>query len=183
MNAINEYDQIRNMLGKIRLIKEDVQPNNPAQIDMTKSIDTETETDSKEGEKITFDGINTVGFMVGQEKITDDVKTSVTTAVGEFLKATGLILDTITITVDDGQVILNSETIKNPGIDSVRSITFDTDSENAKIEVVSGQIQLTDDIMNLLQAVNKTFGDNQIGRNKLISSTQGGGEGMEQPQV
>lgn len=173
MNAINEYDQIRNMLGKIRLIKEDVQPNNPAQIDMKKSIDTETETDSKEGEKITFDGINTVGFMVGQENIPDDVKASVTAAVGEFLKATGLILDTITITVDDGQVILNSETIKNPGIDSVRSITLDTDSENPQIEVVSGQIQLTNDIVNLLQTVNKTFGDNQVGRLKLISSTQG----------
>jgi hypothetical protein len=90
-----------------------------------------------------------------------------------FLKATGLILDTITITVDDGQVILNSETIKNPGIDSVRSITLDTDSENPKIEVVSGQIALTNDIVNLLQTVNKTFGDNQVGRLKLIASTQG----------
>jgi hypothetical protein len=173
MNAINEYDQIRNMLGKIRLIKEDVQPNNPAQIDMTNAVDAGTESDSKEGEKITFDGINTVGFMVGQENISDDVKASVTAAVGEFLKATGLILDTITITVDDGQVILNSETIKNPGIDSVRSITLDTDSENPKIEVVSGQIALTNDIVNLLQTVNKTFGDNQVGRLKLIASTQG----------
>jgi hypothetical protein len=182
MNNLNEYDQIRNMLGKIRLIKEDVQPNNPAQIDMTNASEPETEgNNSKEGEKITFDGINTVGFMVGQENISDDVKSSVTTAVGEFLKATGLILDTVTITVDDGQVILNSETIKNPGIDSVKSITFDTDEENPKIEVVPGLITLTNDIVSLLQMASKTFGDNQIGRNKLISSTQGG-NANEQPQ-
>lgn len=181
MNTVNEYDQIRNMLGKIRLIKEDVEPNNPAQIDVETSNDANETESNKNGEKITFDGINTIGFLTSQEAMSDEIKTSVTSSVGEFLKATGLIMDTVNITVDDGQMVVSTETIKNPGMDAVKSITFDTDDENPKIDVVAGILELNDDVINVLQTIAKTYNDNQIGRNKLVTSTQGDG-GMEQPQ-
>jgi len=181
MNTVNEYDQIRNMLGKIRLIKEDVEPANPAQINVTNPNTAEEETTNKSGEKVTFDGINTVGFLSTQDAISDDVKNSITTSVGEFLKGTGLIMDTVNITVDDGQVVLSTETIKNPGLDAIKSITFDTDEENPKVDVVAGLIELNNDVINILQSVAKTYNDNQIGRNKLITATQGNNN-IEQPQ-
>jgi len=181
MNTVNEYDQIRNMLGKIRLIKEDVEPTNPAQINVTNPNTAEEETTNKSGEKVTFDGINTVGFLSTQDAISDDVKNSITTSVGEFLKGTGLIMDTVNITVDDGQVVLSTETIKNPGLDAIKSITFDTDEENPKVDVVAGLIELNNDVINILQSVAKTYNDNQIGRNKLITATQGNNN-IEQPQ-
>jgi hypothetical protein len=181
MNTVNEYDQIRNMLGKIRLIKEDVEPTNPAQINVTNPNTAEEETTNKSGEKVTFDGINTVGFLSTQDAISDDVKNSITTSVGEFLKGTGLIMDTVNITVDDGQVVLSTETIKNPGLDAIKSITFDTDEENPKVDVVAGLIELNNDVINVLQSVAKTYNDNQIGRNKLITATQGNNS-VEQPQ-
>ena len=181
MNTVNEYDQIRNMLGKIRLIKEDVEPTNPAQINVTNPNTAEEETTNKSGEKVTFDGINTIGFLTTQDTISDDVKNSITTSVGEFLKGTGLIMDTVNITVDDGQVVLSTETIKNPGLDTIKSITFDTDEENPKVDVVAGLIELNNDVINVLQSVAKTYNDNQIGRNKLITATQGNNS-VEQPQ-
>lgn len=181
MNTVNEYDQIRNMLGKIRLIREDVEPNNPAQIDIQNADDSANDANTKDGDKITFDGVNTIGFINSQNGISDDIKTSVTTSVGEFLKGTGLILDTVNITVDDGQLIMNSETIKNPGIDVVKSIIFNTDDENPKIEVIPGTIELNDDTITLLQSISRTYKDNQIGRTKLVSSTQGGDNAIEQP--
>ena len=177
---LNEHDQIRNMLGKIRLLKEDTMQDNPAEINVNTSD--ETDNTNKDGYKVNFDNINTVGFIKSQEKLSDDVKTSVTTAVGEFLKATGLILDTVTIMVDDSHVVLSSETIKNPGIDSIKSVIFDTNEDDPQIEVISGSIKLDNDMINLLQTLTKTFNDNQVGKNKLVSATQGNAGGVEQPQ-
>ena len=68
---------------------------------------------------------------------------------------------------------MTTETIKNTGIDAIKSIKFDTDEENPQMDVISGTIGLDVDIINLLQTITKSYNDNQIGRNKLISATQG----------
>jgi hypothetical protein len=41
------------------------------------------------------------------------------------------------------------------------------------MEVISGTIGLDTDVVSLLQTIVSTFKDNQIGRNKLVSVTQG----------
>jgi hypothetical protein len=135
--------------------------------------DTESNNETPSGEKIMFDDINTVGFLDSQSTLSDQVKNEITTAVGVFVKATGLLLDTVTINVEDSRIILSSETIKNPGIGSIKMITFDTNNEDPQMEVISGTIDLNTDVISLLQTIVSTFKDNQIGRNKLISITQG----------
>jgi hypothetical protein len=171
---INEYDQIRKSLAAIRTLKEEVSRGDQM-INLSPSDDNNTESNNEtpSGEKITFDDINTVGFLDSQSALSDQVKNEITTAVGVFVKATGLLLDTITINVEDSRIILSSETIKNPGIGSIKLITFDTNNEDPQMEVISGTIGLDTDVVSLLQTIVSTFKDNQIGRNKLISVTQG----------
>jgi hypothetical protein len=171
---INEYDQIRKSLAAIRTLKEEVSRGDQM-INLSPSDDNDTESNNEtpSGEKITFDNINTVGFLDSQSALSDQVKNEITTAVGVFVKATGLLLDTITINVEDSRIILSSETIKNPGIGSIKLITFDTNNEDPQMEVISGTIGLDTDVVSLLQTIVSTFKDNQIGRNKLISITQG----------
>jgi hypothetical protein len=171
---INEYDQIRKSLAAIRTLKEEVSRSNQM-INLSPSDDNDTESNNEtpSGEKIMFDDINTVGFLDSQSALSDQVKNEITTAVGVFVKATGLLLDTVTINVEDSRIILSSETIKNPGIGSIKMITFDTNNEDPQMEVISGTIDLNMDVISLLQTIVSTFKDNQIGRNKLISITQG----------
>jgi hypothetical protein len=169
---ISEYDQIRKGLEKIRSLKEEITRDNEV-IDLNQTNnDPEVTSDGKVGEKIAFDDINTVGFLNSQKSLSDEVKNEITNTVGVFIKSTGLLLDTITINVEDSRIILNSETIKNPGIDSIKSITFDTNNEDPQMEVITGTIGLDNDIISLLQTISSTYNDNQIGRNKLISITQ-----------
>lgn len=170
---INEYDQIRKGLERIRSLKEEITRDNEV-IDLNQTNnDPEVTSDGKVGEKIVFDDINTVGFLNSQKSLSDEVKNEITNTVGTFIKSTGLLLDTISINVEDSRIILNSETIKNPGIDSIKSITFDTNNEDPQMEVITGTIGLDNDIISLLQTISSTYNDNQIGRNKLISITQG----------
>jgi hypothetical protein len=170
---ISEYDQIRKGLEKIRSLKEEITRDSEV-IELNQvNNDPEVTPDGKVGEKIAFDDINTVGFLNSQKSLSDVAKNEITNTVGIFIKSTGLLLDTITINVEDSRIILNSETIKNPGIDSVKSITFDTNNEDPQMEVITGTIGLDNDIISLLQTISSTYNDNQIGRNKLISITQG----------
>lgn len=169
-NNINEYDQIRKSLAVIRSLNEDVEVVNLKKGGLQQNSKEAT----KSGDEITFDGINTTGFINTQGNISDEVKSALTTAVGEFIKASGLLLDTIAIDVEDSRVIMRSETIKNPGVDSIKSIVFDTNDGDPKLEVISGVISLDSDLINLLQTITRTFSDNQIGRDNLISLTQSG---------
>ena len=133
---ISEYDQIRKGLEKIRSLKEEITRDNEV-IDLNQTNnDPEVTSDGKVGEKIAFDDINTVGFLNSQKSLSDEVKNEITNTVGVFIKSTGLLLDTITINVEDSRIILNSETIKNPGIDSIKSITFDTNNRSPPREKI-----------------------------------------------
>ena len=170
MGIINEYDQIRKSLAVIRTLTEDVETINLNQDSSEQSSGDET---TKSGDEVTFDGINTTGYLTSQENISDDVKSALTTAVGEFIKASGLLLDTIAINIEDSRIIMKSETLKNPGTDTIKSMVFDTNNNDPKIEVISGVISLDSDLINLMQTITRVFNDNQIGRNKLVSLTQG----------
>jgi hypothetical protein len=170
MNIINEYDQIRKSLATIRALNEDNEMINLNQDGSEQNGDETT----KSGDEITFDGINTTGYLNSQENLSDDVKSTLTTAVGEFIKASGLLLDTIAINVEDSRIIMRSETIKNPGTDTIKSVVFDTNENDPQMEVISGVISLDSDLINLIQTMARVFNDNQIGRNKLVSLTQGG---------
>jgi len=170
MNIINEYDQIRKSLATIRALNEDNEMINLNQDGSEQNGDETT----KSGDEITFDGINTTGYLNSQENLSDDVKSTLTTAVGEFIKASGLLLDTIAINVEDSRIIMRSETIKNPGTDTIKSVVFDTNENDPQMEVISGVISLDSDLINLIQTMVRVFNDNQIGRNKLVSLTQGG---------
>jgi hypothetical protein len=170
MNIINEYDQIRKSLATIRALNEDNEMINLNQDGSEQNGDETT----KSGDEITFDGINTTGYLNSQENLSDDVKSTLTTAVGEFIKASGLLLDTIAINVEDSRIIMRSETIKNPGTDTIKSVVFDTNKNDPQMEVISGVISLDSDLINLIQTMARVFNDNQIGRNKLVSLTQGG---------
>jgi hypothetical protein len=169
MNIINEYDQIRKSLAKIRALNEETEM---IDLNRSNSVQGGQET-TKSGDEITFDGINTTGYLNSQENLSDDVKSTLTTAVGEFIKASGLLLDTIAINVEDSRIIMRSETIKNPGTDNIKSVVFDTNENDPQLEVISGAISLDPDLINLIQTMARVFSDNQIGRNRLVSLTQG----------
>jgi hypothetical protein len=168
-NLINETDQIRNMLGKIRLIQEDSFGQQPMPQQQVQPNQQTTQTPS--GEKIRFDDINTVGFMNGN--IRDDIKNNVKTAVGAFIKATGLLMDTVNITVENEKINIVSDTIKNPAMTAIKSITFDTDGASPYFELVGGKLEITKDLANLIQNISRTFEDPQVGKTALITSTQG----------
>lgn len=160
MNIINEYDQIRKMLSIVREISED-QP-----------IELTPDQDSSAGDKVEFDDINTIGFYNSDDVSDDNIKRMVVSTVGEFIKSTGLILNVVNINVSDGRVILVSDTIKNPGVNNIKQIKIDTESESPEIEVLRGTISLTDEFTVLMQNIIKSYNDNQIGRQKLVISTQ-----------
>ena len=169
---MNEYDQIRNMLGKIRLIQEDVVPNQMQQsVPQQQAMQPQTQQRTQSGEKVTFDDINTVGFIRGN--VRDEIKNNVKTTVGAFIKATGLLMDTVNITVEDEKISISSDTLKNPSMDAIKSVIFDTDQESPYFELVGGRLDITGDFNNLIQTITRTFDDPQVGKTALIASTQG----------
>lgn len=169
---INEYDQIRNMLGKIRTIKEDTTRfQQPMSMGQPNPQQTQQTRQTPSGEKIQFDDITTVGFMNGN--VRDEIKNNVKTSVGAFIKATGLLMDTVNITVEDEKINITSDTLKNPAMDAIKSITFDTDEESPYFEMVAGRLDITPDLSNLIQTISRTFNDPQVGKTALITSTQG----------
>ena len=174
-NTINEYDQIRNMLGIVRQLTEQ---SNPLQQGMTSGQQQQPVQQAQQpqqqtpaGEKIMFDDIKTVGFLKSQS-LPAGGRNAFKQIVGEFIKNTGLILDTVNITVEDNHIIITSDTIKNPNISTIKSITFDTNQDNPVAEVISGTVEISSDLTNLFQSIMLTYEDNQIGRNALVSATQ-----------
>lgn len=165
MQYINENEQIRKTLAKVRAIKEESELINLS--------NNQESTTNKNGEQIKFDSINTVGYYNSINSGVD--KNAMIGVIGEFIKATGLILDSVNIMVDGNRVVISSETLKNPNTDSIKSITFDTDEDQPTLEVISGTITLDQDFLSLVNGIITTFSDNQIGRNKLITTTQGEG--------
>lgn len=167
MNIINENDQIRVSLAKIRKLTENEEYINLNKDEVGSEYD-ESSID-KSGEEIIFDDIKTVGYLKTNEQLEDQNKTELISSVGEFIKSTTLILDIVSIVVDKNELNLTSETIKNPGAGFIKSISFNTSENHPQLEIISDNVSLDSDLLNLLTAINNTYSDPQIGRNKLIS--------------
>ena len=104
--------------------------------------------------------------------MSEESKNEFTKAVGEMLAATGLLLPYVNIRLENGRVIITADVIKNPSLDVVKSISFDTDEEDPVINLVGGTLTLNQDLLNLLNTISRTYNDQQIGRNNLVKSTQ-----------
>ena len=86
-----------------------------------------------------------------------------------FLKNSGLLLEHVFITLDSNRIVITSEHIKNPELVSIKAISFDTNQEYPLITFIDTQTELSDEFVNLLSLIGRTYKDNNIGRNKLIT--------------
>lgn len=181
MEVLTEYAQIKKSLAAIRKIQEDFgyeytnkQPNsdyfsNHPATDPGYSSQG-TEVTQKTGEKVQFDSINTIGFLNSGSNLPN--KQQIIQSIGNFLKGTGLILTTVNINIEDGRVILKTDSIKNPGMEIVKSISFDTEQESPQLQIVGGVLNLTPDFTSLIQGISSTYNDPKIGREFMIQSFQ-----------
>ena len=173
-NHDKNYDDIKTLLNIVRkaTLKE-----------ADEMINTVPEkVNKKDGEELTFDGINTVGYLsVGQDiQLNDAVKDELTTTVGEFLKATGLLLPYINIRVENGRIILTADVIKNPSLEFIKDLVIDTDEEDPTINLVGGTFTLNTDLLNLLNTISRSYVDPQIGRTALVKATTATNNNTEQ---
>lgn len=161
------YDDIKSLLEKVR--RANLNESN----DIIKTQPEETNTDSKEGEKIEFEGINTVGYLSKSEdvQLSDEMRTEFESSVGEFIKATGILTPYVNVRLENGRVIITSDVIKNPSLESVKELVVDTDNEDPTVNLVGGSLILNQDLLNLLNTISRTYNDPQIGRNNLVKAT------------
>lgn len=146
---LNENNEIRNSLNKIRkLLNEDQRSN--------------------QYRDVVFDDIETKGHLINNG-IEQEKETTVVSSIGEFLKNSGLLLEHVFITLDSNRIVITSEHIKNPELVSIKAISFDTNQEYPLITFIDTQTELSDEFVNLLSLIGRTYKDNNIGRNKLIT--------------
>lgn len=167
--VMDEYESMKYFLGKVKItdskkhgkINEDI-PGNGGQ------------TTSKQGEKIQFNNIKTVGFLknLTGAGLEQDTKNNIISAVEDFIKGSGLIASILEIRVLNGRIILFTNTIQNPGIDFIKSITIDTDLDDPKLDFLSANVNINADYMTLIGNLTKTYQDNQVGRQKLVQASQ-----------
>ena len=173
MNIINETDQIRISLSKIRLLRENMGDVNVTDDYQTNNQQQDVTTD-KSGYKVEFDGINTVGFINNQlGHIDDNVKNTLTTSIGEFIKNSAILTNTVDITIGNNRLVILVNTINNPGVDIIKGITIDTEKEDPEISVISGNLALSNDVIGLLQSIKTAYNDNQSGRASMMAALQG----------
>jgi len=166
-NHDKSYDDIKSLLEKVR--KANLNESN----DIIKTQPEETTDNAKEGEKMEFEGINTVGYLSKSDdvQLSDEMRTEFETSVGEFIKATGILTPYVNVRLENGRVIITSDVIKNPSLESVKELVVDTDNEDPTVNLVGGSLILNQDLLNLLNTISRTYNDPQIGRNNLVKST------------
>ena len=176
-NNDRNYDDIKSLLNKVRTVQlqESIKKtksllNENDEMVRTKPVDIE----SKDGEELTFDKINTVGYLSKADdvQLSDESKTEFTKVIGDFINATGLMLPYVNIRLENGRVILTADVVKNPTLDVVKEIVIDTNDEDPKINLIGGTLILNQDLLNLLNTTSRSYNDQQIGRNALIKVTQ-----------
>lgn len=165
-NHDRNYDDIKSLLEKVR------KANLNESEEMIKTQPEET-SDSKEGEKMEFEGINTIGYLSKSDdvQLSDEGRTEFESAVGEFIKATGILTPYVNVRLENGRVIITSDVIKNPSLESVKELVVDTDEEDPTINLVGGTLTLNQDLLNLLNTISRSYNDPQIGRNNLVKTT------------
>lgn len=176
-NYDKSYDDIKSLLHKIRTVQlnESTKKSKSLLNENDGIVKTEPiEIERKEGEKLTFDNINTVGYLSKADdvELSEESKTEFTKVVGEFINGTGLMLPYVNIRLENGRVIITADVIKNPTLDGVKEILIDTDEEDPKINLIGGTLTLNQDFLNLLNTISRSYNDPQIGRNTLVKATQ-----------
>ena len=161
------YDDIKSLLEKVR--RANLNESN----DIIKTQPQEISADNKEGEKMEFEGINTVGYLSKSDdvQLSDEMRTEFESSVGEFIKATGILTPYVNVRLENGRVIITSDVIKNPSLESVKELVVDTDNEDPTVNLVGGSLILNQDLLNLLNTISRTYNDPQIGRNNLVKAT------------
>jgi hypothetical protein len=172
-NHDKNYDDIKTLLNIVRratLNEADEMINT-----------TPEKINNKDGEELSFDGINTIGYLSAGQDITlnDAIKDELTSTIGEFIKATGLLLPYINIRVENGRMILTADVIKNPTLEFIKELVIDTDNEDPTVNLVGGTFTLNSDLLNLLNTISRSYIDPQIGRTALVKSTTSGGNTEE----
>jgi hypothetical protein len=176
-NYDKSYDDIKSLLNKVRTVQlqESVKKTKSLLNENDEMVKTEpVDVESKDGEELTFDNINTVGYLskADDAQLSDESKTEFTKAIGDFIGATGLMLPYVNIRLENGRVILTADVVKNPTLDGVKEIVVDTNDEDPKINLIGGTLILNQDLLNLLNTIGRSYNDPQIGRNNLIKVTQ-----------
>jgi hypothetical protein len=176
-NYDKSYDDIKSLLKKIRTVQLEESNRKTKSLlnENDEMVKTEpVDVESKEGEELTFDNINTVGYLSKADdvELSDESKGEFTKAVGDFIGATGLMLPYANIRLENGRVIITADVVKNPVLDGVKEILFDTNDEDPKINLIGGTLTLNQDLLNLLSTMGRTYNDPQIGRNNLVKATQ-----------
>lgn len=162
---VNEYNQIRKMLGKVRKLKEEAEQNQNNVFSDNPNISNNI------GKKVIFNDIQTVGFYKSSG-LDNNIKDNVVNAVGEFIKASGLLIKTINIMAEDGRIVLTTDTIKNPSTTNISQIIIDTNLESPEFTISGDNLSLTDELVTLFQSLLTSYNDIQIGREHLVSATQ-----------
>ena len=165
-NHDKNYDDIKSLLEKVR--RSNLNENE----EMIKTRPEEVGS-SKEGEKMEFEGINTVGYLSKAEdvQLSDTSRDEFEKAVGEMIKATGILTPYVNVRLENGRVIITTDVIKNPSLESVKELVIDTDNEDPIINLVGGTLTLNQDLLNLMNTISRTYNDPQIGRNNLVKTT------------
>lgn len=170
-NHDRNYDDIKSLLEKVR------KANLNESEEMIKTQPEEV-ADNKEGEKMEFEGINTIGYLSKAEdvQLSDASRGEFESAVGEMIKATGILTPYVNVRLENGRVIITTDVIKNPSLESVKELVIDTDNEDPIVNLVGGTLTLNQDLLNLLNTISRTYNDPQIGRNNLVKATTSQGE-------
>lgn len=172
---MSEYESMKYFLGKVKMAEN--KKSGKINEDVTNGVNipgNSGQTTSKQGEKVQFNNIKAVGFLKNLTglNLDQDAKNEIISVIEDFIKGSGLILSILEIRVFNGRIILFSNTIQNPGIDFIKSITIDTDLDDPKLDFLSANVNVNADYMTLIGNLTKTYQNNQVGRQKLVQATQ-----------
>ena len=174
MTNYNDYDFTKKLLKNIRNIQE-----NAVRPGINRRLNEEvTQPDSfsnKEGQKVTLNDMPGTGAFLRNRTnadLTNDQRNNIILSVSQFLKAAGLILDIVDVQVFNGRIVITSANIKNPGVEFIKSIVIDTDSDDPKISFIEPNVDINTDYMTLIANLTKAYSDQQIGRMNLVKSSQ-----------
>jgi len=174
MMNYNDYDFTKKMLKNIRNIQENSVKKGNSRM-LNENVTNPDTFSDKDGQKVNLNDMPGTGAFLRNRTnadLTNDQKNNVVTTVSQFLKTSGLILDIVDIQVFNGRVVITSSNIKNPGVDFIKSIVIDTDLDDPKISFIDQNADINPDYMTLIGSLTKAYSDPQIGRTKLIQSSQ-----------
>jgi hypothetical protein len=128
------------------------------------------EQDSNKPETVKFGNIDTEGFFTYTSEFDQTKKDELRDAIETVITESNIVAKNVQVTAGSGKVIIQTESILNPGLEGITKVTFDTSAQAPVIEVSGGPLQVTQDLNNFISGVSSfTTGDL---KNKLILLTK-----------